>query len=238
MFVSNSKHIKRNEKIKLVKMLKALNYIYSLRHLESLLDVPYQNIWRYINMIAIPSDDVAVDIINKLSNMKIIDKTISEIANKYKDNVYGAASDIGFLSIYALKIEEVLEDVDINIVLPISDYAIPFASILAWELGAKICIPSFSRKIKDTKIKAMWYYSLRSNELELFVLPKTCSEENTEIFLVDVLLNDVEKFKTVLLLLKSSNTKVKGLATVYINNECLDYANKNVLSLVLYAVLI
>ncbi|MEM4959017.1 MAG: hypothetical protein QXX12_03980, partial [Nanopusillaceae archaeon] len=108
--------MKRNEKIKLMKMLKALNYLYSLRHLETLLDVPYQNIWKYVNMIAIPSDEIAMDIITKLNNMKVIDRAISDIVDKYKDNIYGIASDIGFLSIYSLKLEDMLENIDIGLI--------------------------------------------------------------------------------------------------------------------------
>ncbi|MEM4553525.1 MAG: hypothetical protein QXI86_04755 [Ignisphaera sp.] len=230
----NSRHLKRNEKIKLMKMLKALNYLYSLRHLETLLDIPYQNIWKYVNMIAIPSDEIAMDIITKLNNMKIIDRAISDIVDKYKDNIYGIASDIGFLSIYSLKLEDMLENIDIGLIIPLSEYAIPFASILAWELGAKLCIPPFSRKIIDTKIKVAWYYSSRNNELEFFLLPKMCIDEDVEIFLVDILIDDLEKLKTISLLLKSSNMKVQGIATVYISTDCLDFAITGITSSVFY----
>jgi len=45
------KDIEYEEKLMVVKILKALNKFYSLRDLEQVLGVPFQNLWKYINLI-------------------------------------------------------------------------------------------------------------------------------------------------------------------------------------------
>lgn len=217
-----------------MKILKSLNYVYSLRHLESLIGISYQNLWKYINMLTIPSDEIAIDILTKLNNLKIVEKTINEFVDKNKDNVNRLASDIGFLSLYVLKIEDYLKEQDISTVIPLSDYAIPFAAILAWELGLRLCTPMFSKGIKDPKIKIVWYYSSLDGELKLFPLSRICVDEEADVLLVDIMLNDVEKIKAVAQLLKSSNINVKGVATVYVTKECAELISKTLTSSVFY----
>lgn len=235
--LTNLKHLKRNEKIKILKILRALNYIYSLRYLESLIDISYQNLWKYVNMLAIPSDEVAIDILNKLNNLKIVDKAITDIINNNRNNIYKIASDIGFLSLYVLKIEDSLKEYDIGIAIPLSEYSVPFSTILSWELGLRLCTPIFSRKVREPKIKIMWYYSQQENELELFLLPKTCIDEESEALLVDISLNDIEKLKAVLQLLKSSEISVKAIVTIYIGKECLEFLDKTNVNIIYISVI-
>lgn len=185
-------------------------------------------------MLAIPSDEVAMDILDKLNNLKIVDKTISDFVYNNKDNTHKLASDVGFLSLYILKIEDYLKEQDISSAIPLSDSSIPFATILAWELGLKLCVPIFSRKVKDPKVKIVWYYSYQNNELELFLLPKVCLEDASDVLLVDIILNDIEKLKAVSQLLKSSEVNVKGVVSIYISRDCLDFINKMLTQLVLY----
>lgn len=237
-FVSNTKKFRRNEKIKIMKMLRALNYIYSLRQLESILDIPYQNLWKYIHMLTIPSDEVVIDIISKLSEGKLIEKTINDMAKVYRDKIHDLASDIGFLSLYIFKIEDILRDVGADIVLPISENSIPFATILAWELGLKMCLPIFESKVGETKVKVIWYISNTEREVKLFITPSTCLEK-TNTILVTITLDDVDKLKAVLHILKQSDSEVKAIVTIYITKECLDYI-KNSLpqALVTYIVVV
>lgn len=218
----NIKKFKRNEKIKIMKILKALNYVYSLRQLESFLEIPYQNLWKYMHMLTIPSDEVVTDIVSKLNEFKLIDKTINDIVNTYKGKVHELASDIGFLSLYVLRVEDTLRDQDIDIVLPLSEESTSFATILAWELGLKMCLPIFNPKIREAKVKVIWYISNREKEVKLFILPSTCIEK-TSVLLAAVMLDDVDKLKTVFHVLKQSDANVKGIISIYMDKECLDY---------------
>ncbi|MEM4513996.1 MAG: hypothetical protein QXZ41_05795 [Ignisphaera sp.] len=231
--MTNFKRFKRNEKIKVMKILRALNYIYSLRHLESLLEIPYQSLWKYINMLSIPSDEVTANILAKLNELKLIDQTINDFMSMHKNNVHELVSDIGLLSLYALKLEDDLRDQDIDIIIPISEDSIPFATILAWELGLKMCIPFFdTKKVEDSKIRVTWYHS-HYNNIELFIISTTCVDD-LNVLLADTVLDDVEKLKAILHLLKSGNSKLKGVVTVYIGKDCLNFIEKHPLQSVTY----
>lgn len=232
------KKFKRNEKIKIMKILKALNYLYSLRQLETFLDIPYQSLWKYIHMLTIPSDEIVTDIVSKLNENKLIEKTINNMINTYKDNINDLASDIGFLSLYILKIEDTLRDIDADTVIPISENSIPFATILAWELGLKICTPIFEPKVGETKVKVVWYISSNEKEVKLFIVPSTCLEK-TNAILTTITLKDVDKLKAVLHILKQSDAEAKAIVSIYINKDCLDHI-KNLLpqTQILYATVI
>lgn len=221
-----------------MKILKALNYIYSLRHLESVMDISYQNLWKYVNMLSIPSDEVANDIISKLNELKVVDKTIADFAEKYRGSVHRLASDIGFLSLYVLKVEDHLRDLDVDMVLPLSEHSVPFATILSWELGIKICVPVFGRKVRDPRVKVVWYFSQPDNELELFLLPRLCTEEGSNVLLADIAIDDVEKLKAIVQLLRSSDMDIKGVVTVYLCKECLDYIGKNITQSTYYVLVV
>lgn len=184
-------------------------------------------------MLSIPSDEVTANILARLSELKLIDKTINEFINMHKNNIHELVSDIGFLSLYTLKLEDDLREQDIDVIIPISGGSVPFATILAWELGLKTCIPFFDAKVEDSKVRVTWYHSHYNNNIKLFIISTTCVDD-LNVLLVDTVLDDIEKFKAILHLLKSGNSNLKGVVTIYVGKECIDFIEKHALQSIIH----
>jgi len=216
------KDIGYEEKLVVVKVLKALNKFYSLRDLEQVLDIPFQNLWKYINLIGMPSDEVAENLLEKFSKLKIVDEILSSESKKAKNTPQYIASNIGFLELYVVKIGRELRKRDIDVVVALSYNAIPFATLLSIEVDSDMCIPISNEHLATETVKSLTYFSHSLKRVEMLIYPRYCMKEGKKVFLTDVLLADIDKVESVNSLIKSREGEVEGLATVYITREVLE----------------
>lgn len=216
------KDIGYEEKLVVVKVLKALNKFYSLRDLEQVLDIPFQNLWKYINLIGMPSDEVAENLLEKFSKLKIVDEILSSESKKAKNTPQYIVSNIGFLELYVVKIGRELRKRDIDVVVALSYNAIPFATLLSIEVDSDMCIPISNEYLATETVKSLTYFSHSLKRVEMLIYPRYCMKEGKKVFLTDVLLADIDKVESVNSLIKSREGEVEGLATVYITREVLE----------------
>jgi len=232
--MSSNTSIRRAEKLRIIKILRALNYFYSLRDLEKILDIPFQSLWKYINFLGIPSDEVVEDIKNKLSEKKIIDELLYDIAKKYRDMPQHIARNIGFIELYSLVIEERLGEEEIDYVFSLSQEAIPLATAISIEMGCELCIPLVNRNIIEENVKILWYYSPMEQSIKYILIPRDCLHQHKKFFLVDLMINEKDRLSKIISILNMNDISIIGIATVYISKECIDLINKNKYSNLLY----
>ncbi len=219
----NNKVIKKSEKIRILKMLKALNFFYSLRELEEMLNISFQSLWKYVNFIGVPSDEIANEIVEKISKLRIIENTLLELAKNNSDNYYNLTKNIGFIELFTLAVEERLRklDIDIDYVFTPSEEGIPIATSLALELETEICFPLTNRNIREDIAKIIWYYSNNEKEYRYILIPRECIHRDRKMHIVDVSTKDIEKLKSIITLMKSNGIEILGYSTIYVSKECL-----------------
>ena len=205
------------EKLIVVKILRALNKFYSLRDLEKILDVPFQSLWKYINLIGMPSEEVAEAILSKISKFRIVDEILTAKAKEFRVAPYNLSTDIGFLELYAIKIGNSIRDRDIDLIMALSQEAIPLATILGIELNTNLCTPIPNENLVSENFKILTYYSQTFKEVKMLIYPKQCIKEGRKVFLVDFALLDIDKLEAVNAAIKSRDGEIDGVATVYIS---------------------
>ncbi len=225
--MSTNTSIRRAEKLRIIKILRALNYFYSLRDLEKILDIPFQNLWKYINFLGIPSDEVVQDIKNRLREKKIVDELLYDMARKYRDMPQHIARNVGFIELYSLVIEERLGDEEVDYIFSLSQEAIPLATAISIELGCELCIPLVNRNIIEENVKILWYYSPTDQSIKHILIPRDCLHQHKRFLLVDLIINEKDKLSKIISILNTSDISVIGITTVYISKECIDFINKN-----------
>ncbi|MDK6028164.1 hypothetical protein QPL79_02135 [Ignisphaera sp. 4213-co] len=210
------------EKLTIVKILKALNRFFSLRDLEQVLDVPFQSLWKYVNLIGLPSEEVVESISTKLAKLRIVDEILANEAKKFRSNPYSLSMNMGFLELYALKIAASLKNFDIDVVVSLSQEASTLATLVSNETGADLCIPLPNENLNPELIKVISYYSTASKKMKMLIYPRNCVKEEKKVFLSDLILIDLDKFEAVNALIKSKDSKVFGIATIYISKNALE----------------
>ncbi|MCS7110711.1 MAG: hypothetical protein N3D82_01960 [Ignisphaera sp.] len=219
----NNKAIKRSEKIRILKILKALNSFYSLRELEEMLSIPFQSLWRYVNFIGVPSDEIANEIIEKISKLRIIESTLVKMAKSSNSNYYNLIKNTGFIELFALAVDEKLKkiDTDVDYVFALSEEGIPIATSLALELGTEICFPLVNRNIQEDVAKIIWYYSHSEKEYKYMLIPRECIHRDKKVYVVDIFMEDIERVKSVTTLMRMNGVEILGFSTIYISKDCL-----------------
>jgi orotate phosphoribosyltransferase-like protein len=219
-----NKGIGYEEKLMVIRILKALNKFFSLRDLEQVLDTPFQNLWKYINLIGMPSDEVTESLLTKFSRLKIVEEVLSSEIKKAKNSPQNLASNLSFLELYAIKINKELQsrDADIDVVLALSYDAIPFATLLSTEVDSDICIPVTNENLVTDAVKLVTYFSHSLKRVGVLIYPRQCIREGKKVFLTDILLTDIDKVETIINMIKAREGEVEGLATVYIAKDVLE----------------
>lgn len=207
----------RSERFKIIKVLRALNYFYSLRDLEKALNVSFQNLWRYINALAIPSDSIASQIMSRLEQLKLVDRVLRDVVVKYRSAPALLASNMGFLVLCSVTMEEKLRDLDIEYVLAASEEAVPLATVLSLEMGAELCAIPLHSEVPRDEVKIFWYYSTQKRGYELMLIPKACLHAGKRVYVVDIVLSDLDKLASLISFIEHHDVAVEGAFAVYVD---------------------
>jgi len=167
---------KRYERQYFLQALQALNRFYSLRDLEKLLGVPFQNLWKYVNMLSIPEEKTVEKSLQKMKEANLIEKALQKALEKVKGNVWRLPRNVGFLKLYAFIAKELLGDVNIEYVLGMSEYSSPLATALALSLDSNVCIVKSHASYEDFTA-VTWYRSGLRRGIRFLALPRECMQE-------------------------------------------------------------
>jgi len=216
-----SRHAGRDEKIRVVKVLRVLNYFYSLRDLEKILGVPFQSLWKYVNMIALPSDEVAAQIVSKIQQLNLLEDLLLEVTKRGRENPRLLSIDIGFAFLFTTILVNKLGKPDIDYVLSASVDSIPMATVLALELGAELCTPLSNTGLGDGTTRFLWFYSSTSRSYQYLVLPRKCLSQGKKVFAVDLIADDTDRIQAIASTLRHHNVDIVGFAAVFIDETVL-----------------
>lgn len=194
------------------KILNIMKHYYSLRDIEKMLDLPAQTIWKYVNLVAVPEEKTVVKIINKVSEMRLINKLIEDSLREFRENPVAVLSKPGFLKLFSYVTEDFVDGAKIDLVIPMSTNAVALGSYLAADLPGLIC-PFVENPPHDKKGYVITYYN-NNNETHFMALPKSCLKEKTTALLVDILLEEVGKLKSVVEVLSKSRIHIYGVVTI------------------------
>jgi len=124
---------------KTLEILSVLNSFYSLRRLEVLFGIPYQVLWRYINLLNVPEEKTAEKIVETANRLRLLEKAAEEAYVKFEGDVYRLARHPGFIKLCSLLIESAVKELGVNYVYSASSEAVPLASAAAVKLEAEVC---------------------------------------------------------------------------------------------------
>jgi adenine/guanine phosphoribosyltransferase-like PRPP-binding protein len=210
------------EKIALIKTLKALNRFYSLRDLEQMLGVPFQSLWKYINFVGMPSDEVAEEILNKLAKLRIVEEILIGEAKKYRAMPQHITSNMGFLELYTIKLSQEISNKDVDLVIASSLLASPLAILLGQEINADLCLPLPNENIHSDSVKVLTFFSTYQKKIELLLYPKHCIREKRRTIITDIVVEDASRIESIVNMVRSKEGEVEAIATVYIGRNVLE----------------
>lgn len=176
-----------------MRILRVLTYFYSFRDLEELLQVHFQNLWKYVNLRSIPEKETASKIIHRISELKLLDRIIDEELRKANGELYLLTRNPGFLELYALKFTEYMESIgveNLNSIIALSKDSISLAAAIALNTGALVCYVMDSARLESSGLTATFYKSRRYKELKPLIIPKMCLKKDGSIAIVDLNLED------------------------------------------------
>ncbi|MEM0474195.1 MAG: hypothetical protein QXV93_01690 [Zestosphaera sp.] len=204
------------------KILNIMKHYYSLRDIEKMLDLPAQTIWKYVNLVAVPEEKTVAKIISKVGELRLIDKLIENSVKEFRENQVTVLSKPGFLKLFSYITEDFVGGAKIDLVIPMSTAAIVLASYLATDLPGLLC-PFTESPLYDKKGYIITHYN-SNNEARFIALPKSCLKEKTTALLVDVLLEEPSKLKSVVEVLSKSRIHVYGVAVIESPDNVVDLA--------------
>ncbi|NHW44679.1 MAG: hypothetical protein HA491_02975, partial [Candidatus Verstraetearchaeota archaeon] len=128
--------VKRSVRSRVLELLHALNFFYSLRDLEEVLGVPFQSLWRYVNLLSVPEEKTTEKILSKIQELNLVEGAVRKALSDADVEIWSLAREPSFLRLFSLIIEELVEKegVEVDVVVPLSEYAIPLASVVSMEL--------------------------------------------------------------------------------------------------------
>jgi len=197
-----------------LRVLDALNYFYSFRDLEKMLGVPFQSLWRYVNLLSIPEEKTAERILQRIKQLNLIEKAAREALEEVGVEIWRLARAPGFIQLFSIIAEDVIGLEKLSSVIAVSREALTLATVTAIELEAEVCLASPRIKLEKRGFLATQYRSHKFNELRFVALPRSCAKDGGKTALIDTVLEDVDKVAAIVGLLKRSRSEVVGYVAI------------------------
>jgi len=202
---------------KSLEILSVLNSFYSLRRLEPLLGIPYQVLWRYINLLNVPEEKTAEKIVEIVDKLKLLEKAAEEAYLKFEGDIYRLARYAGFIKLCSLLIENAVKELGVNYVYSASLEALPLASAVAVKLEAEICPTTCYFRCEGKGVATINYVSRAHREIRFITVPKSCLQSERKAIVVDIVVDDLDKLAALKTLM--AKFKVKPLALVALQTQ-------------------
>ncbi|MEM0320365.1 MAG: hypothetical protein QXS67_03020 [Candidatus Nezhaarchaeales archaeon] len=211
--------VKRGERSRVLNILHVLNYFYSLRDLEEMLGVPFQNLWRYVNLLSVPEEKTAEKILSRIQELNLIEETVRKVLLDTDVEIWSLAREPSFLRLFSLVIEELVED-RVDVVVPLSEYAIPLASIVAMELERPLC-PVMLHNVRGEKegFYVAHYTSCKSGELRMIALPRRSLHGKESALMIDIVVDELDHIETVAGIMKRAKIDQQYLIAIQLSKD-------------------
>ena len=214
--------VKTVKKAGIIKLLSLLNYRYSLRDLQTLLGIPYQTLWKYVSLSNMPEEKTSEKIVKRIEELQLLEKFVMETIEEARNDPYDIARKPGFLKLFTIMVRNMLYDVKVGVVIPVSEYALMPATALALELRCDICPALASHPLK--RWKGFFTTSFMDNGKHVSVaIPRHCLKSKNRALMVDIVLEGPDKVDAFLGLLRSARIEASGVATVVSGKNVEDY---------------
>ncbi|MEM4576452.1 MAG: hypothetical protein QW701_03175 [Candidatus Nezhaarchaeales archaeon] len=211
---------KRSSFSRVIDMLRALNCFYSLRDLEEVLDVPFQNLWRYVNLLSVPEEKTIEKIMSRVRELKLIEETIGRVLSDPDVDIWSLAREPGFLRLFSLVIEELAEGLKVDVIVPLSYYALPLASVVAMDLETAICpVTTYGARSEREGFYTAHYISSRDGELRMIAIPRRSLHGRERALLIDVVVDDLNLVEAVVGVIKRAKIEEQLLVAIQMAKE-------------------
>jgi len=200
-----------------VRLLSALKGFFTFKELEKLLGVPLQMLWRYTSLQAVPERTTANRIMQRIEDLRLIEKILDEVikVNKYGFiETWRYSSNIYVLNILGYLAHEFVANDDIDVVLAVSEEALPIATVIADWIKANVCSTSRELCLNIEKYLVDFYPSSTLKRIVPLLVPRDLLSPNTEVLLVDDLVNTGASLNAALRLIRSAHAKPWGVFAV------------------------
>ncbi len=178
------------------------NYFYSLRDLERLLGISFQNLWKYVNLVSVPMRSTIDKILKRVEGLKLMDRILSEIVNHF-DNVAALTGNPGFLKLFSILVAKIVGSTKVDTVILLSLEAIPLATVVTLETNSTVRhVYSHDVRIATHENYMVSHYVSQTHELRFIAIPKSCLKPRSKVVLVETVIEDLNKIATIIDLLK------------------------------------
>lgn len=212
----------RNVRSYVLRVLDTLNYFYSFRDLEKLLGVPFQSLWRYVNLLSIPEERTAERILERVKKLNLIETAAREALEEVGDEIWRLARTPGFIQLFSIVAEEVIGVEKLNTVVAVTEEALSLATATAMELEAEVCYASERVRLEKRGFLTAQYRSRRYNELRFLAIPRSCVRDGGRSALIDTVLEDIDRISAIVTLLKRARNEVLGYVAIAARREDLE----------------
>jgi adenine/guanine phosphoribosyltransferase-like PRPP-binding protein len=214
--------VKRSVRSRVLELLHALNFFYSLRDLEEALGVPFQSLWRYVNLLSVPEEKTTEKILSRIKELNLVEEAVRKALLEADVEVWSLAREPSFLRLFSLIIEELVEreGVEVDVVVPLSEYAIPLASVVSMELEKALC-PVMTCTVKNEKegFYISYYTSYKDEELHIIAMPKRSLQGRESALMLDIVLEDPKHVEAVSGVMRRAKVDKQSLIVIQLSRE-------------------
>jgi hypothetical protein len=214
--------VKRSARSRVLELLHALNFFYSLRDLEEALGVPFQSLWRYVNLLSVPEEKTTEKILSRIQELDLVGGAVRKALLGADVEIWSLAREPSFLRLFSLVIEELVEKegVEVDVVVPLSEYAIPLASVVSMELEKALC-PVMTCNVKNEKegFYVAYYTSSRDEELRVITMPRKGLQGKESALMLDIALDDPNHVEAVSGIMRWAKIDKQSLIAVQLSRE-------------------
>jgi adenine/guanine phosphoribosyltransferase-like PRPP-binding protein len=214
--------VKRSVRSRVLELLHALNFFYSLRDLEEVLGVPFQSLWRYVNLLSVPEEKTTEKILSKIQELNLVEGAVRKALSDADVEIWSLAREPSFLRLFSLIIEELVEKegVEVDVVVPLSEYAIPLASVVSMELERTLC-PVMTCNVKNERegFYVSHYTSYRDGELRVIAMPKRGLQGKESALMLDIVLEDPNYVEAVSGIMRRAKVDKQSLIAIQLSRE-------------------
>ncbi len=214
--------VKRGVRSRVLGLLHALNFFYSLRDLEEALGVPFQSLWRYVNLLSVPEEKTTERILSRIKELNLVESAIRKALSKSDLEIWSLAREPSFLRLFSLIIEELVEKEgeEVDVVVPLSEYAIPLASVVSMELERTLC-PVITCNVKNEKdgFYVAHYTSYKDEELRVIAIPKRGLQGKESALMLDIALEDPNRVEAVSGIMRRAKIDKQSLIAIQLSRE-------------------
>ncbi len=201
-----------------------------MKELEEMLEIPYQVIWRYINLKSTPERTTARKIIGKIEELDLIDRTLERnlIVNSHGYiETWRFLNSFNFLELMGYQVAKFVGEEEINTIVSYPPSASSLAVISSDWLKSKACI---SLDHPDLSVEFYYRASHVSHDKGRMVdvyLPGSIIKRGDRVLLVRDVLKNLESIGAILEILGSIGADLWGIFSILsVSDEWMESAEK------------